>query len=44
LFKSGQNVYARLKSVSETVKKKGQNVWEVFVALANANPDNLIAE
>ena len=44
LFKSGQNVHAKLKSISETVKKKQQNVWEVFVALANANPDNLFAE
>lgn len=37
MFKSGQIAYARLKSLSETVKKRGQNTFELFINLANSN-------
>lgn len=35
MFKTGQQAYAKLKSLSETVKKQGQNTFEVFVNLAH---------
>jgi transposase len=35
MFKSGHSIYARLKSVMETIRKKGQNSWQTFVNLAN---------
>jgi transposase len=36
MFKSGHSIYARLKSVMETIQKKGQNIWQTFINLANA--------
>ena len=35
MFKTGQHAYVKLKSLSETVKKKGQNTFDLFFNLAN---------
>ncbi|MFT6960545.1 MAG: putative amino acid-binding ACT domain protein [Flammeovirgaceae bacterium] len=36
LFKTGQSVYAVLKSITETIKKKGQSIFQAFCLLANS--------
>lgn len=36
-FKSGQEGFAVIRSIIDTVKKKQQSIWEVLVDLANVN-------
>ncbi len=37
MFKSGHSIYAKLKSVMETIQRKGQNIWQTFINLANTD-------
>ena len=37
MFKSGQHVYATLMSVTQTLKKQGQNIFEAFCNIASLN-------
>lgn len=37
MFKSGHHIYAALKSIMETIRKKEGNLWQTFVNLANTN-------
>lgn len=34
MFKTGHPIYAVLKSISETLKKKGESILDAFVTLA----------
>lgn len=44
LFKSGHPIYATLKSVTETLKKKKQNIFDAFTNLANSKYHYYYAE
>lgn len=44
MFKSGHLIYAALKSVMETIRKKGKSVWWAFINLANTKSQWAYAE